>query len=57
MKKIVFLILPFFSCENKYKINAVDNEDVEDKQGQTITIDGEKYKITGEINLNSQNEK
>ena len=53
MKKIVFLIFLFLSCENKYKKGEIQ----QGKREQVVTIDGEEYKISGEIDLHKQNEK
>ncbi len=57
MQKIVFLILLFLSCENKYKKDTADNKEKQGKKESTVSIDGEEYKISGEIDLNKKNEK
>ena len=57
MQKIVFLILLFLSCENKYKRDTADNKKKQGKKESTVSIDGEEYKISGEIDLNKKNEK
>lgn len=53
MKKIVFLIFLFLSCENKYKKGEIQ----QGKREQVVNIDGEEYKISGEIDLHKQDEK
>jgi hypothetical protein len=53
MKKIVFLIFLFLSCENKYKNGEIQ----QGRKEQVVNVDGEEYKISGEIDLQRQNEK
>ena len=57
MQKIVFLILLFLSCENKYKKDVANNKETKREKVSTVNIDGEEYKISGEIDLNKKNEK
>ena len=57
MQKIVFLILLFLSCENKYKKDVANNKETKIEKVSTVNIDGEEYKISGEIDLNKKNEK
>ena len=56
MKKFVTLFLFFLSCENKYGEEKLQNNKSEktiEEKNKTVNIDGEKYEISGEIDLSS----
>jgi len=42
------------SCDNKYKTDQEKSEP--EKKEKTVKIDGEEYKISGEIDINVQDE-